>query len=191
MNWNQIESNWKALKGNVKHQWAEITGSDLDSITSNREELTSKIQQTYGMDRQSAVKDVDYWHNSQTGYDEDNNLDGDVLDDNNFDDNNVGGNSNMLHTNNFGYDDTSAHQIQSSNDNNTMLDTTASLDHSQGPRHAGGIFGANDEDGLNDDIDKINHPNPNPQPSKKTPLASDHFKTDYQEHRSNLKGKAI
>ncbi|MBC7755604.1 MAG: hypothetical protein H7Z20_02995 [Bdellovibrio sp.] len=234
MDWNQIESNWKELKVNIQQQWAELTGSDLDNMTGNRDELTSKIQQTYSLDRQSAEKEVDTWQSSQHDFDDDNSFDHNDLDDSSFEGNDVGGNSNTMHTNKFGYDETSSNQIQSGNDNNTMpgtnnltanatantsenlmaIDDSAnglvgqfsannqpyhldssqfvngndgtsignnSQDGSQGPGGARGAPGANEENGIDDDIDEINHPNPNPLPNEKTPPASRDNKTDHQE----------
>ena len=201
MNWNQIESNWKQLKGSIQHQWAELTGNDLDNISGNSEELTSKIQQSYNLDRQRAEKEVDTWQNSQHDFEDD--ID---LDDNGLDGNDVGGNSNTTHTNKFGYDETSSNQIQSGDDNNTMpgtnnlsaqkmpynLDATLSVDDqpingnsspdvSRGSGDAGGVAGANDEYGIDDDIDEINNPTTNPLPSDKTPPSESNNKTDHQE----------
>ena len=221
MNWNQIESNWKQLKGSIQHQWAELTGSDLDNISGNREELTSKIQQTYNLDRQRAEKEVDTWQNSQHDLADDIDLDDNDLDNNSLDsngldnnglDNNglagndVGGNSNTTHTNKFGYDETSSNQIQSGDDNNTMpgtnnlsaqkmpnilntspsandqsIKSSSSPDVGQGPGNAGGVSGANDEDGIDDDIDEINNPTTNPLPSEKTPPVKSNNKSDHQE----------
>ncbi len=221
MNWNQIESNWKQLKGSIQHQWAELTGSDLDNISGNREELTSKIQQSYNLDQQRAEKEVDTWQNSQHDFEDaidlddndldnksldNNSLNNNGLDNNGLDCNDVGGNSNTTHTNKFGYDETSSNQIQSGNDNNTMpgtnnlsaqkmpnnLDATlfvdgqpingnSTPDDSQGPADAGGVSGANDEDGIDDDIDGINNPTTNPLPSEKTPPVESNNKTDHQE----------
>ena len=226
MNWNQIESNWKQLKGSIQHQWAELTGNDLDNISGNSEELTSKIQQRYNLDRQRAEKEVGTWQNSQHDFEDDidlddnnldnnsldnnslnnNGLDNNGLDNNGLDGNDVGGNSNTTHTNKFGYDETSSNQIQSGNDNNTMpgtnnlsaqkmpnnLDATLSVDgqpingnispdDSQGSADAGGVSGANDEDGIDDDIDEINNPTTNPLASEKTPPVESNNKTDHQE----------
>ena len=203
MNWNQIESNWKELKGNIQQQWAELTNSDIDNMSGNREELTRKIQQTYSMDRQSAENEVDTWQNSQDDFGDDN-----ELNDKQLEGNDVGGNSNTMHANKFGYDETSSNQIQSGEDNNTMpgtnnlsanakpynLDTTLSAngnsqpsnghdggDDSQGPGDAGGVPGAIDDDGINDDIDELNNPNLNPLPNEKTPPIGYGNKTDHQE----------
>ena len=216
MNWNQIESNWKQLKGSIQHQWAELTGNDLDNISGNSEKLISKIQQSYNLDRQRAEKEVGTWQNSQHNFEDaidlddngldNNSLDNNGLDNNGLDGNDVGGNSNTTHTNKFGYDETSSNQIQSGNDNNTMpgtnnlsaqkmpnnLDATlyvdgqpingnSSPDDSQGPADAGGVLGANDEDGIDDDIDEINNPTTNPLPSEKTPPVESNNKTDHQE----------
>lgn len=206
MNWNQIESNWKQLKGSIQPQWAELTGSDLDNISGNREELTSKVQRTYNLDRQRAEKEVDTWQSSQHDLEDDIDLDDNGLDNNGLDGNDVGGNSNTTHTNKFGYDETSSNQIQSGDDNNTILGTnnlsahkmpnnldatlsiygqpingSSSPDDSQGSGDAGGVPGANDEDGIDDNIDEINNPTTNPLPSEKTPPVESNNKTDHQE----------
>ena len=107
MNWNQIESNWKQLKSNIQQQWAELTEDDLDNMSGNRDELTNKIQQTYGMDRQNAENEVDAWQSSQQ----------DLEDDEGLDDNN------NSHKNKFGYDESSSSQIQSGKDNRNMPGT--------------------------------------------------------------------
>ena len=32
MNWDQVEGNWKQLKGSVKEQWGHLTDDNLDVI---------------------------------------------------------------------------------------------------------------------------------------------------------------
>ena len=128
MNWNQIESNWKQLKSNIQQQWAELTEDDLDNMSGNREELTNKIQQTYGMDRHNADNEVDAWQSSQLDLEDAEEL---------------GGNNNS-HTNKFGYDESSSSQIQSGQDNRNMPGTNnLSTDGTQTDSSNQSLTGAN------------------------------------------------
>ena len=43
MNWDQVEGNWKQLKGRVKEQWGHLTDDNLDVIEGRRDQLAGKI----------------------------------------------------------------------------------------------------------------------------------------------------
>jgi uncharacterized protein YjbJ (UPF0337 family) len=45
MNWDQIEGNWKQLKGTVKERWGKLTNNDLDVIAGKRDQLLAKLQE--------------------------------------------------------------------------------------------------------------------------------------------------
>jgi uncharacterized protein YjbJ (UPF0337 family) len=47
--WNQMEGNWKQLKGNVQAQWGKLTNDDMAEISGRREKLAGKLQERYGM----------------------------------------------------------------------------------------------------------------------------------------------
>ena len=51
MNWDRIEGNWKQLRGKVQQQWGKLTDDDL----------TTKIQERYGVAKDEAEKQVDRW----------------------------------------------------------------------------------------------------------------------------------
>ena len=36
MNWDQIEGNWKQLKGQAKQKWAKLTDSDWNMLTAKK-----------------------------------------------------------------------------------------------------------------------------------------------------------
>ena len=59
MNWEQIEGDWKQMKGRVKQRWAKLTNDDLDAIDGKREELIGKIQKLEGIARERAEREVD------------------------------------------------------------------------------------------------------------------------------------
>ena len=61
MNWDQVQGNWKQIKGKVHAQWGDLTGDDLDSVEGRREELVGKIQERYGKQRAEAEREVDDW----------------------------------------------------------------------------------------------------------------------------------
>ena len=70
MNRNRVEGNWKQLKGKIREQWGKLTNDDLDVIAGNREKLSGRLQETYGIAQDEAEKqiklfekeaDVDEW----------------------------------------------------------------------------------------------------------------------------------
>jgi uncharacterized protein YjbJ (UPF0337 family) len=58
MNWDVIEGNWKQFKGNVKEQWGKLTDDTIDTIAGKRDQLTGKIQETYGLNKDQAELQV-------------------------------------------------------------------------------------------------------------------------------------
>ena len=58
MNWDVIEGNWKQFKGHVKEQWGKLTDDNLDTIAGKRDQLTGKIQETYGITKDQAETQV-------------------------------------------------------------------------------------------------------------------------------------
>lgn len=61
MNWDQIEGNWKQMKGKVQGQWAKLTDRDLERVQGKRTELMGKLQARYGMTREQAQREIDQW----------------------------------------------------------------------------------------------------------------------------------
>ena len=59
MNWDQIEGNWKQLKGAVREHWGDLTDDDLDQIAGRREQFVGRIQARYGTERAQAEREVD------------------------------------------------------------------------------------------------------------------------------------
>ena len=58
MNWDVIEGNWLQYKGQVKTQWAKLTDDHIDAIAGKRDELAGKIQESYGVARDEADKQI-------------------------------------------------------------------------------------------------------------------------------------
>ena len=61
MNWDQIEGNWKKIKGEVKARWGKLTDDDLDIIEGKREKLVGKLQEKYGYTKEKAESLADEW----------------------------------------------------------------------------------------------------------------------------------
>ncbi|TYB90795.1 CsbD family protein [Oceaniovalibus sp. ACAM 378] len=61
MNWDQVEGNWKIMKGKAKEKWGDLTDDDLDRIEGNRDQLEGQIQSRYGKSKDEAKKEVDSW----------------------------------------------------------------------------------------------------------------------------------
>ena len=49
MNWDRIEGNWKQIKGKAHQQWGKLTDDQLEEIRGDREMLTGKVQELYGI----------------------------------------------------------------------------------------------------------------------------------------------
>lgn len=65
MNWIRIEGNWQLFKGKASKQWGKLTDDELDVIAGKRDELSGKIQETYGISRDEAEKQVTDWQDRQ------------------------------------------------------------------------------------------------------------------------------
>jgi uncharacterized protein YjbJ (UPF0337 family) len=58
MNWDIVEGNWKQFKGNVKAQWGKLTDDQLDVIAGRRTELAGRIQESYGVTKDEAERQI-------------------------------------------------------------------------------------------------------------------------------------
>lgn len=64
MNRNELEGNWKQVKGYAKEKWGELTNDDLDRVEGKRERLVGKLQERYGKSQEEASKEVDEFFDS-------------------------------------------------------------------------------------------------------------------------------
>ena len=65
MNWDRIEGNWKQFKGSVKAQWGKLTNDQLEAIGGKRDQLAGKIQETYGITKETTEKQISEWQTHQ------------------------------------------------------------------------------------------------------------------------------
>jgi len=62
MNWDRFEGNWKQFKGNVKEHWGHLADDPFDIIAGRRENLAGKVQESQGITREEAEKQLADWH---------------------------------------------------------------------------------------------------------------------------------
>ena len=58
MNWDTIEGNWKQFKGKVRSKWGKLTDDQLDVVAGKRDQLSGKIQETYGVSKDEAEEQI-------------------------------------------------------------------------------------------------------------------------------------
>jgi uncharacterized protein YjbJ (UPF0337 family) len=58
MNWDQIEGQWKQMRGKFKTKWGKLTDSDFDQIAGKREQFLGKLQERYGYTREQAEREL-------------------------------------------------------------------------------------------------------------------------------------
>ncbi len=64
MNWDRIAGNWKQAKGKFKEKWGKLTDDDLDVINGKREQLAGRLQNTYGIAKDEAERQIDEFEKS-------------------------------------------------------------------------------------------------------------------------------
>lgn len=68
MNWDIVEGDWKQFKGKVKARWGKITDDHLDVIAGKRIELAGKLQESYGITKEEAEKQIKSFEESNKNY---------------------------------------------------------------------------------------------------------------------------
>lgn len=59
MNWDQVEGNWKQMKGAVKQKWGRLTDDDLTVAEGKVDAFAGRLQERYGITREEAQKQMD------------------------------------------------------------------------------------------------------------------------------------
>jgi uncharacterized protein YjbJ (UPF0337 family) len=58
MNWTLAESNWPQFKGTVRARWIKLTDANLEAIAGKRAALLGTVQETYGITRNEAEREI-------------------------------------------------------------------------------------------------------------------------------------
>ncbi len=61
MNTDTIAGNWKQLTGEIQKQWGKLTNDNVAQINGSRKKLIGSVQETYGIARDEAEKQVAAW----------------------------------------------------------------------------------------------------------------------------------
>ena len=61
MNTDIIKGQWTQLKGEAQKKWGQLTNDQLDEINGDRKVLIGKVQESYGIARDEAEKQVSDW----------------------------------------------------------------------------------------------------------------------------------
>ena len=69
MNWDRVQGNWMQFKGKVKAQWGRLTDDSLDLIAGKRDQLAGKLQESYGITRDEAERQIAEFERRYGDYD--------------------------------------------------------------------------------------------------------------------------
>ena len=61
MNWRTLQRRWDQTKGRLRQQWGELTDDDVERIAGKRDELIGRLEERYGMAKESADRAVKMW----------------------------------------------------------------------------------------------------------------------------------
>lgn len=61
MNREQFQGKWHQLKGKVREKWGRLTDNDVTQINGRLEQLSGKLQMTYGWEKERADREIDAW----------------------------------------------------------------------------------------------------------------------------------
>jgi uncharacterized protein YjbJ (UPF0337 family) len=61
MSWDRISGNWTQWKGRVRERWGKLTDDELDVVGGRRDQLSGRIQEAYGLDKDEAERQLRNW----------------------------------------------------------------------------------------------------------------------------------
>lgn len=65
MNEDILQGRWNQFKGEALKRWGKLTRDSLDQVNGNRTKLLGLIQESYGVAKDEAEKQVTEWESSQ------------------------------------------------------------------------------------------------------------------------------
>lgn len=66
MNSDIIKGKWTQIKGEVRKQWGKLTDDQFDQINGDREKLLGYIQESYGIAREEADRQIAEWEKAHS-----------------------------------------------------------------------------------------------------------------------------
>jgi uncharacterized protein YjbJ (UPF0337 family) len=64
MNEDIIKGKWNQLKGDVQKRWGKLTNDRIDQVAGDRTKLLGAIQESYGLGKDEAEKQLKDWERS-------------------------------------------------------------------------------------------------------------------------------
>jgi uncharacterized protein YjbJ (UPF0337 family) len=61
MNWDQVQGQWKQIKGSAREKWGKLTDDDLQIIAGQKDKLVGRLQERYGLTKEIAEEQADAW----------------------------------------------------------------------------------------------------------------------------------
>ena len=61
MNWDELEGQWKQMRGSIREKFGKLTDDDIQVIAGKKDQFLGKLQERYGISRERAQKDLDTW----------------------------------------------------------------------------------------------------------------------------------
>jgi uncharacterized protein YjbJ (UPF0337 family) len=61
MNNDIMQGKWERVKGAVQKNWGKLTNDELDVIDGDRKKLMGAIQESYGIEKEEAERQIKLW----------------------------------------------------------------------------------------------------------------------------------
>jgi uncharacterized protein YjbJ (UPF0337 family) len=61
MDWDRISGNWAHWRARIQERWGRLTNDELDRIAGRRDRLVRRIQESYGLGRVEAERQLRNW----------------------------------------------------------------------------------------------------------------------------------
>ena len=61
MNWDRLEGSLREVTGRIKQHWGRLVSDSATETDGQHDELVGKIQQTYGISRDQAERQINDW----------------------------------------------------------------------------------------------------------------------------------
>lgn len=65
MDWNQVEGNWKQVRGSVREKWGRLTDDDRTIVNGRRDQIEGRILELYNLTKDQMRRDIDGWYGRQ------------------------------------------------------------------------------------------------------------------------------